>query len=287
MRTRPFLLTSAVVGALAMPIAAFAADAPAPVFVQPPTTGFDVTIGAGPEITNQFPGSKSVMVLPSIHVGYRKVGEPDPFYTPDDAFDIAIYQSPYLSVGPAANYISNRGISNGNGAFRGLHDIGGTFEVGGFAEVYPIPYHLRLRAEVLQGVTGSRGLIANLGADAIQKMGPFEFSLGPRLGFGNDRFASQYFSVTPAEAAANPTLTNSGIGAYDARGGLTSVGALVTTRYEWSHQWSTLLFGGYSHYVGSVGDSPVTQRLGSQNQFQAGATLNHTFNFAGFGIFGY
>lgn len=265
---------------------AMAADLPSreapPVFVPPEVGGFTVTIGAGPDVTNQFPGSKSITVLPTFHLGYRKAGEPDPFYTPDDAFDIALYENPFFRIGPAANYINNRGLSNGNGNFFGLHDIGGTIEVGGFVEVYPIPNHLRLRGELLKGVTGSRGLVGNLGADGYQKMGPVEFSIGPRLGFGDQRYADQYFSVTPLEASINRMVTP-----YQAQGGLTSVGGLATVRYDLNAQYSVLLFGGYSRLVDSVGASPIPTKLGSRDQFTAGATLNYTFAFKGFGILGY
>lgn len=290
MRISSAFKVAASVGLLSIPATAFAADLPsrdiAPTFVQP-TGGFDVTIGIGPDVMNQFPGAKSITVLPTFHLGYRRAGEPDPFYTPDDAFDIAIFENPYFRIGPAANYINERTLSGGNGNFFGLHDIGGTLELGGFAEFYPVPNHLRIRGEILQGVTGSRGLVGNLGADGIERVGPFEFSLGPRIGFGDDRYASQYFSVSPIEAAVNNAATGSGITAYNARGGLTSVGGLATVRYDFSRQWSVLGFGGYSRLVSSVGNSPVPNVLGSLNQFTAGATLNYTFNFGGFGILGY
>ena len=283
MRIRTASRLAAGLGLVSFTASAFAADladrsAP-PVFVQPEAAGFDVTIGAGPNVTNRFPGAKQIYVLPSIHLGYRKAGEPDPFYTPDDAFDIAVYENPYFRIGPAANFISNRGQGDG---FNGLHTIGDTFLVGGFAEVYPIPNHLRIRGELLKGVTGSKALIGNLGADAIQKMGPFEFSLGPRFGFGDNRYASQYFSVTPFEANANGLLTP-----YQATGGLTSIGALGTIRYDINRQYSLLGFGGYSRLVDSVGNSPILDRMGTHDQFTAGVTLNYTFGFKGFGILGY
>ena len=201
------VVSLASLGFVSIAGSAFAADLPdrsaPPVFVEPITTGYTVTIGVGPNVLNQFPGSKSITVLPTFHLGYRKVGEPDPFYTPDDAFDISIYENQYFRIGPAANFINNRGLSNGNGNFFGLHNVGNTFEVGGFVEVFPIPQHLRLRGELLKGVTGSKGLVGNVGADFIQRTGPFEVSIGPRIGFGDQRYADQYFTVQPFEAAAN------------------------------------------------------------------------------------
>ncbi len=283
MRINSALRYAVGLGLASLAAPALAADLPdrtaPPVFVQPVSTGYDVTIGVGPEVTNQFPGSKQIYVLPSIHVGYRKAGEPDPFYAPDDAFDIAILDNPYFRAGPAANFIDSRGSGHG---YYGLHTIGDTFLVGGFAEFYPVPGHLRIRGELLDGVTGSRGLVGNVGADAIQRVGPFEFSLGPRFGFGNDRYASQYFGVTSFEASINKLVTP-----YTATGGLTSIGGLATVRYEFSRTYSILAFGGFSRLVDSVGSSPILNQIGTHNQFSAGATLNYTFAFKGFGLLGY
>lgn len=266
----------------AMAFPALAADLPSrvtptPVFTQP--AGYDVTIGVGPNFANRFPGSKEVAVFPSFHFGYRKAGEPDPFFAPDDAVSVAVYHNPYFAIGPAGNYSYDRG--NGHG-FNGLHTIGATLSVGGFVEVYPLPGHLRIRGEVLKGVTGARGLIGNLGADGIQRFGAFELSLGPRLVFGDNRYASQYFSVTPFEANANGLLTP-----YQARGGLTQAGFMGTVRYDISPRYSVLAFGGYSRLVDSVGRSPIPNRIGDVNQFNAGGQIAYKFNFGGIGIMGY
>ncbi len=265
---------------------AFAADLPdrsvTPTFVEPATTGYNVVIGLGPDVSNQFPGSKSVTVYPSVHLSYRKVGEVDPFYTPDDAFDISIYENSFFRIGPAAGYIQRRGLSDGNGNFNGLPNVGDTIQLGGFVEANPVPNHLRLRGEILQGVTGSRSLVGNIHADAYTKFGPFEVSVGPRLEFGDNRFASQYFSVSQFASTVNGR-----IGPYNATGGLASVGGLGTVRYTISPKYDILAFGGASEYVGSIGDSPIPNVLGSKIQFTAGATLNYTFNFKGFGILGY
>ena len=267
-------------------VPAFAADLPdrsvTPTFVEPATSGYTVIIGIGPDVANQFPGSKSVTVYPSVHLSYRKVGEVDPFYTPDDAFDLSIYENSYFRVGPAANFTESRGLSGGNGNFVGLPNVGNTLQLGGFVEVNPVPNHLRLRGEILQGVTGSKSLVGNIHADAYTKFGPFEVSIGPRLAFGDDRFASDYFSVSQFASTVNGR-----IGPYNASGGLTEVGGLATVRYDISPRYSLLAFGGANELVGSVGDSPIPNVLGSKIQFTAGATLNYTFNFKGFGVFGY
>ncbi len=285
MRFSSALRLLAGLGFASVTAGAYAADLPsreaAPVFTQP-DPGYSVTIGAGPEVVNQFPGARTVTVLPSIHLGYRKFGEPDPFYTPDDSFDIALYESPFFRIGPAANYINRRGLSDGNGNFRGLANVDGTFQLGGFAEILPLPGTIRIRGEILKGVNGSDALTGTIGGDLYHRFGQIEASIGPRVGFGDSNYANSYFSVTAAQSIANGLIAP-----YQARGGLTSVGGIGTVRYFVNNDYSLLFFGGYQRLVDSVGASPIPTVLGSRDQFTAGVTLNYTFGFKGFGILGF
>jgi outer membrane scaffolding protein for murein synthesis (MipA/OmpV family) len=215
-------------------------------------------------------------------VAYLKPGEHDFFYSPDDSFDIALIDTGFFRAGPAGNFIDRRGLSGGNGQFAGLPNVDISVEVGGFAEVWPLQDRLRIRGEILKAVTGYDGLTGTIGADFIQHFGPFEVAVGPRIKFGDQRYADAYFTVTPAQAFANGT-----VGAYQASGGLTSVGGFISARYELTHNVAVTLFGGYDRLESSVGSSPVATVLGSRDQWTGGATLSYAFNFAGFGVFGY
>jgi outer membrane protein len=273
------------ISAIFLAVPAFAADLPSstvtPAFVPPPPA-FTVILAAGPELAPSFPGAKSFTVLPSLHLAYLRPGEHDFFYSPDDAFDIALINTGFFRAGPAGNFIERRGLSNGNSQFFGLPNVGLSAEVGGFAEIWPWQDRLRIRGEVLKAVTGYDGLVGTVGADLIQHLGPFEFTVGPRIKFGDQRFADAYFTITPGEAAANGLVTP-----YKASGGLTSAGAFVSARYEVSQNVSATIFGGYDRLVESVGSSPVATVLGNQNQFTGGFTISYAFGFAGFGVFGY
>ena len=44
-----------------------------------------------------------------------------------------------------------------------------------------------------------------------------------------------------------------------------------------SEQWATTVYAGYDRLVGDAGDSPITRRLGSQDQFTVGARLSYSF----------
>ncbi len=279
------LRLAASIGAVSVAIPAFAADLPtrtvAPSFASPAPI-FTLIVAAGPEVVQSFPGAKSFIVLPSIHIAYLKPGEHDSFYTQDDSFDFRIIDTPFFKAGPAANFVSRRGLSGGNGQFFGLRNVGDSIELGGFVEVWPAPDRLRLRGEIRKAVSGHNGLVGSVGADFIGRLGPFQASIGPRVKFGDQRYVDRYFTILPFEAALNGRVTP-----YQARGGVTSVGAFATARYDFNQTYSATLFGGYDRLANSVGDSPVATTLGRRDQFTGGVTLAYSFGFRGFGILGY
>src|SRR5258707_13149979 len=97
---------------------AFAADMPA---VTPPPVFASgqwlLTVGVGPEVVNQFPGSKTYTVVPNGSISRWHPGEPEPFVAPDDGFTIEVIDFNGFHAGPVARYISRRGLSDGNGNF--------------------------------------------------------------------------------------------------------------------------------------------------------------------------
>jgi outer membrane protein len=259
-------------------IGARAADLSAP--ASPP--GWFVTIGLGPELQPSFPASKTFTVWPIGHFEYARPGDPPTFSAPDDGFDIALLNLGWFKAGPVARVIPSRGLSNGNENFYGLHNIGWSLELGGFAEVWTANDHLRTRVELRQAVNGHNGLEANVEIDAVDRLGPWTLSLGPRLALGNSTYMNAYFSVRPYEAALNKLVYP-----YQASGGVTSFGGVATVKYDISRNWSVTLFGGYDRFVNSAADSPIPNRLGTLSQFKAGGILAYSFNFGGIGLFGY
>jgi outer membrane protein len=240
----------------------------------PAQTGYIVTITGDVQGAPRFPGSDEMTAFFYPGVDWRRVGEPERFSAPDDGFSIGLYESPWLRFGPTVRFVGDRNPKDDRD-FIGLHKISWTAEVGGFVEIWPVDF-LRMRGELRQGVNGHDGLVGNLGLDYVQRFGAFTFSIGPRLAFGDDSFTSEYFSITPIEAALNGRVTP-----FRASGGLTSAGGLAALKYRWSEQWATTVYGGYSRLVGDAGDSPVSRVLGSRDQFLVGAQLSYSFYFPG------
>lgn len=259
---------------------AFAADlTPRPAVLVPDQ--WLLTVGVGPTVQNQFPGSKTYTVVPNGQLARWKAGQPEPFIAPDDGFSIDLVDIAGFSFGPVGRYISRRGLSDGNGNFFGLHNVGWSLELGVYGE-YWIMNFLRTHLEVRQAVNGHKGLEANLSIDGVYRMGPWTFSAGPRVGYGDGTFMNAYYSVTPFEASINPLVTP-----YHASAGIDTVGGLLSARYDFNRSWNTTVYGGYNRLVGPAGWSPIPNRLGSRDEFIGGATVAYTFAWGGLGILGF
>lgn len=233
-----------------------------------------VTVQIGPGVVANYPGASAygLTALPGLSI--RRANEPERFAAPDDGIGVPILNVSGFHAGPVANLVMPRWSANGD--HYGLRSRRTAVEVGAFAEYFAND-HLRLRAELRQGVIGHHGLVATLGADAIARQGPFQFSAGPRVNLGTSPFVRAYYDVTPAEA-----LLNGRVHAFSGRGGLTSIGFMTTARYDFAKDWSATLHGGMLRLTGSPAASPIPIVFGSRNQFSAGLTLAHTFHFSGF-----
>jgi MipA family protein len=259
-----------------------AADLPAPTPTPAlplwpiPEEGVIITVGLGPELANSFPGAKTYRVLPLPWLDWHKPGEIEAFHAPDDGFGLPLLDLGQFKAGPVARYVPERGLSNGSGNFAGLPTVPWTVELGGFVEYWPTDF-LRGHVELRQGVNGHQGLDGNIEIDAVGRYGPWTVSFGPRAALGNEQFVQAYFSATPAQAAANGMVTP-----FNATGGFTSVGVLSAAKYALNPTLSVTGFVGYNRLVGSADASPITNNLGSKNDFIGGATVEYTFAFRGF-----
>jgi len=262
---------------------ALAADSsPAPAASPPPASpaapaaspdGYIVTLQAIGAVAPSFPGSAVVRPYPFPGVSVRGIGEPERFSAPDDGFGVPVFEADGLRMGPVANFVFRRG--NRDGLF-GLHHVGLTHEVGGFAEYFAFD-HFRARAELRQAVDGHEGFVASLGADFFGESNSFRVSLGPRLNLADNRYANAYFSVTPVEAILNGRLEP-----YQASGGFTSAGGVATVRYDFTPNLNATVYTGLQRLTGSVGGSPIPNMVGSRDQFTAGVSVSRSFEVAKF-----
>lgn len=235
--------------------------------------GWIVTLRAIGAVGPSFPGSGKLDAYPFPSIGFRRMGTVEAFSAPDDSFGLTVVDFGPLRVGPVASFVFKRGQRDG---LLGLHTVGLTYEVGGFVEFAPND-HVRTRAELRQGIGGHHGFVAALGADVYGSTGPVTASIGPRLGFGDNRYARAYFSVTALEAALSGRLAP-----YQASGGFISAGGMATLRYDFTADANVAVFAGLQTLTGSVGSSPIPNTIGSRNQFTAGLSIARSFEIRSF-----
>lgn len=230
-----------------------------------------VTVGASVEYGSKFEGARTsgFGFMPSFDI--RSADEPEGMSAPDDNIDYTLLTLGALELGPVIGFRSGRDHSDDK-AFVGLRHISFTVDGGMFAQYWPIPDRLRVRAEVRQAFNNSGGLVADLSADVFQRYDKFLFSVGPRLSIADSTYMRNAFGVTEDEARHNHRVE-----AYTPGGGIKSYGIVAATTYSFSDAWSVQLFGRYDRLAGDAAESPVVPRLGSKDQKAVGITWNYSF----------
>jgi outer membrane protein len=280
----------AMLGCLAAAVAS-AADLPpqalpptAPATYTPSRPDWTVTLGVEGRIIPAWPGADMSRLgwsaFPLFDV--RRAGTPPRFFAPRDSFGFSIIDVGQFRLGPAGKLVWQRKASDYT-ELAGLGDVDYAFQVGGFAEFWPVPW-LRLRGEVRKGFGGETGVTGDLFLDAVVPIGQLTLSGGPRLTAQTDAAVSPYFSITPAQSAATAALFASGatslvpLPVYTAGGGLYSYGAGAQARYFWTPQFATHVFFEYERLTGDAANSPLVIQRGSPNQFMYGAGVTYSFD---------
>lgn len=227
-----------------------------------------VRVGLGAQLRPDYPGADKAEVAPLFDLNIARGDDFFKFEAPDDHFAFALIDKDGLSIGPAANIASSRKDSDVGAP---LGKIETTIEAGAFAQ-YQWGESIRLRAEVLKGIGGHKGLVGALGGDHVWRDGDrYVFSVGPRILVSDGRYQRAYFGVTPAAASA------SGLPAYHPGGGIHGVALASGLSYQFTPRISMFGFGRYERLVGDAARSPVVREFGSRNQLSGGVGLNYTF----------
>jgi MipA family protein len=235
-----------------------------------PGSTWIVTLGGFGGAEPSFPGADAYAFAPRPIVDIYRAGDRTWLTLPTDAFSFTVYSAGDFRFGAAADYILNRS-HHGDSALRGLPDINYTWETGAFAEYYPLPF-LRTRIELLQGISGAEGFVANLMADYIFVPAPaWLLTAGPRLYLVNTQYQSAFFSIDSAASRL------SGLPAYHASGGFNSAGIGTTARYNISEQLSLRAFAEWDRLVDDAAESPIVKLRGSVDQFQFGFGAAYRF----------
>jgi MipA family protein len=235
--------------------------------------GWIVTAGALPGVAPEYLGSSSYRfnLIPLFDI--RRPDERQDTFFPDDSRDYAVIDTGGFKFGPAGNLKSGRGSAD-DARFVGIENYDWAVQAGVFGEYWVIPDVFRTRVELLWGFHSGDGLTANFAADWVHHFGKATLAIGPRMVVMSDSAAQLEFGVSQAQANINGQVA-----AYDASGGLESIGVAATLTYPLTRNVNFIAYGRYEDLVGSAANSTVTQRFGSENQFTVSMGLTYSFGY--------
>ena len=225
-----------------------------------------VTIGIGPQTAPGYFGSNDyeagiggILSIDQLDLGPLKFG--DAFGDPDLGFGVTA---------------SLRVIAERNGVkypeLAGTAPIDAAIEVGG-GLTYTTPNFFAFGV-LRKGVTGHESLVGEVGADGIIAASEqLELRVGPRLFFGDDDYAQQYFGITAAEAGNGNSLT-----AFTAKGGMLSRGIEVSAIYDFNERTALTGTVRYDQFTNDAADSPIV-RQGSDSSTTASLVISRQFSF--------
>jgi outer membrane protein len=231
-----------------------------------------VTIGVQGKVLPAFEGAKQYEIEPVPVFSLRRSGTAARFSSPFDSASISLIDVGGFHFGPAVKFKRGRDEGDYPAELRGLGDVDFTIEAGVFAEYWPSNW-LRTRVEVRRGFGGHEGFVADFSADLVHSFDErWTWSGGPRLSLADNEALAPYFGISPTQSAL------SGLPAFDAKGGLHSVGAGTQVRYRWTPQWEVRGYVEYSRLLGDAASSPLVTERGSPDQFTFALGVGYSFD---------
>ena len=189
----------------------------------------------------------------------------------DDGLTWSVFKAQGWSAGPFVNYVSGR---NANGSLRGLRDVSGMAQLGGFVQYSPAEFW-RVYAQVGQavgGASGQGGVLGKLGGELGYPLGLGVIGSSQLAAhFADGRQTSTFFGVSASEAQA------SGISGYKASGGFQQISLTQNLSFPLAQHWSWVASTTWTHLIGSAADSSIVKALGDVNQGAVQTALSYTF----------
>lgn len=175
-----------------------------------------------------------------------------------------------LSFGPSWSIVGGRKADD-DSRLSGFDDIDRAVELGG-----KLSYRMgdvTTFATLRRGFGGHEGLRGEIGASHHAALSDrLRLTSTLEAGFANDDYLQTYFGVDAKQSAA------SGYQLYTPEGGLHSVSAGVSARYDMGADWALLGEAKVSKLLGDAADSPLT-RDEIQPQLSLGVVRHFNFGF--------
>lgn len=252
-----------------------------------PDNGDTITIGLGAGISPSYEGSDSYNIIPGGIVSGKVSGFS--FFMRGLQLYADVIREPEgetidIGLGPVAGLRLNRTSRIGDAQVRALGKLDEAIEVGAWAGVAKTGIitsaydNLAFRVTYLRDVANAHD--SYVVTPSIEYGTPLStrtyVGLSLSADYAGDGYASYYFNVTPAGAAA------SGLDAYQADGGFKNVSFGLLGGHSLSGDlreggWSLFAIGIYSRLLGDFKDSPIVAQAGDADQWFGAAGIAYTF----------
>lgn len=226
-------------------------------------------LAVGAQAVPSYPGADHNAVRPLFDFASARGNAAFEYEAADESPNITLYDRNGFETGIAVGFQSARTRTR---AGADISKVGFTVEPGVFAGYYVAP-QLRAYGELRKGVGGHEGVVSMLALDYVQRDGDrWLVAVGPRVNLSDARYRRAYFGVSQRDAAA------AGIPVYRVGDNIVhSVGLAATGLRQLTTRWGLYGYLGYDRLTGDAARSPITERLGSKNQFSGGLALSYTF----------
>ncbi len=184
-----------------------------------------------------------------------------------DDVSLALVNVHGFEAGPLIGYRAGRAEKD-SPRLTGLGDIDGGLAAGGYARYNFGAFYVR--GSINQQLTGTdTGYLLRFATGSSHAITPKIVIKGVvTLDYGSSDYMQAYYGVTALQSS------RSGLAVYDAGAGLKSIGALLSTEYALTADWTLLATAGYTRFLGDAASSPIVEsadrfevRLGAQRSF--------------------
>lgn len=232
--------------------------------------GWIVSVGAKASVSPPYEGADHFVTRPSPTLSVTRADKPYRFTPLDGGTTFSLIDSKYVVFGPMARFLYGRGDQ---GQLVGLKKVDWAIEPGAFLDLWPTKW-LRLHGEARHGFIGHHGVVGDIGADLVYQGKRWDFSVGPRMGFGDQDYFERYFGVTPAENRASPLIKT----AYFPDGGRRYTGVEFGTAYHLTNRFTIKGDVGYHELADQAALSPIVQVAGEKQQYTASLGFSWAFH---------
>lgn len=207
----------------------------------------------------------------SVPLPYLDLSWGDVSLSTDDGLTWDAFKANGFSAGPYINYLAGR---NANGSLRGLRDVPDMAEVGGYIEYAPSDFWRVFAAlgSAVAGGDGQGGTLGKLGGELGYPLGRGIIgSSNLTAHFADRRQTQTFFGVSEQQLLA------SGIGRYQAGGGLQNLTLTQNLEFPLGGDWSLVTSASWIHLTGSAADSSIVREKGEVDQGQVQAAIAYKF----------